>query len=258
MFCLGLGSLMLLPERDVSRTWCGASRCAAWATASSCRRTTRKCSPTRREPHRHGLWRAVDGRTTGQSIGAALVAVVIALTGGIGDGAGASFAYNVRPGLCDRGAVAGRQPGAGIGGGMGRNRPPSRPSPPPQHFSSVASTFGSSCRLVCQTSRSGRPGASQPGSTWTRRPSRRASPASQVASWAMPQPAITASSWASASPSVIAPSIGMLPPMAAARPAGGISPSGTRQAAAPSARAYATASWRESSSTSFGAPRRSR
>ena len=258
MFCLGLGSLMLLPEHATITD-------LVWRIALCGMGYGFFLPPNNKEMfanaarNRTGTASGVlsTARTTGQSINAALVAVVIALTGGIGDGAGASFAHMcspwpVRSRRC-RWSPAWRRC---IGGGMGRNRPPSldpHPSPTfPASRPPSAAVAGWSARPVAAAGPA-LPSRAAPGPggrrAGRRRPAR--SPAGRCRSRRSRRRA------SSASPSVIAPSIGMLP-MAAARPAGGISPSGTRQAAAPSARAYATASWRESSSTSFGAPRRSR
>ena len=166
MFCLGLGSLMLLPEHATITD-------LVWRIALCGMGYGFFLPPNNKEMfanaarNRTGTASGVlsTARTTGQSIGAALVAVVIA-TGGIGDGAGASFATYVFALAC---AIAALSLVASLARvyrrRMGRNRPPSLDPHPSPNISSVASTFGSSCRLVCQTSRSGRPGASQPGST---------------------------------------------------------------------------------------------
>ena len=135
MFCLGLGSLMLLPEHATITD-------LVWRIALCGMGYGFFLPPNNKEMfanaarNRTGTASGVlsTARTTGQSIGAALVAVVIALTGGIGDGAGASFATYVFALAC---AIAALSLVASlarvcIGGGMGRNRPPSLdPHPPP-------------------------------------------------------------------------------------------------------------------------------
>lgn len=96
MFCLGLGSLMLLPEHATITD-------LVWRIALCGMGYGFFLPPNNKEMfanaarNRTGTASGVlsTARTTGQSIGAALVAVVIALTGGIGDGAGASFATYV-------------------------------------------------------------------------------------------------------------------------------------------------------------------
>ena len=196
MFCLGLGSLMLLPEHATITD-------LVWRIALCGMGYGFFLPPNNKEMfanaarNRTGTASGVlsTARTTGQSIGAALVAVVIALTGGIGDGAGASFATYVFALACAIAALSlvaslARVWSAGWGAiGL------TRPSPLPQHFQRrVHLRQQLPAGLPDQSQRQAR--RFPAGQHLDQAAVAQGVAGRQVASWAMPQPAITASSWA--------------------------------------------------------------
>ena len=258
MFCLGLGSLMLLPEHATITD-------LVWRIALCGMGYGFFLPPNNKEMfanaarNRTGTASGVlsTARTTGQSIGAALVAVVIALTGGIGDGAGASFATYVFALAC---AIAALSLVASLArvsaAGWGAIGLPHSTLTPPQHFQRRVH--------LRQQLPAGLPDQSQ-------RQARRF-PAGQhldqaaVAQGVAGQPGRQLGDAAAGDHGVeLGLGIAQRDRAFDRHAAHGGGQAGGRHLAqrhapggAPSARAYATASWRESSSTSFGAPRRSR